>query len=91
MKQWTAAHGALVIARGEDIAWPARSPDLSVCGYFLWGYLKSKVNLTKPRDIDGLNNAVKEESASTPDSMVREALRTSRDRLEQCRRMVENI
>jgi hypothetical protein len=88
MGQWTAAHGVLVIAKGEDIAWPARSPNLSVCDYVLWGYLKSKVNLTKPRDIDEFNNAVKEKSAATPDSMVREAMRTSRDRLEQCRRMV---
>lgn len=23
--------------------WPARSPDFSVCDYFDWGYLKSKV------------------------------------------------
>ena len=35
MQQWTAAHGALVISRGGDIPWPARSPDLSVCDYFL--------------------------------------------------------
>ena len=31
--------------------WPARSPDLSVCDYVVWGYLKSEVYLTKPRDI----------------------------------------
>ena len=23
--------------------WPARSPDLSACDFFLWGYLKSQV------------------------------------------------
>lgn len=30
-----------VILRNDDIAWPARSPDLSICDF--WGYLKSKV------------------------------------------------
>lgn len=33
------------IGRGADapIKWPARSPDLTPCDYFLWGALKSKV------------------------------------------------
>jgi len=38
-----------VISRGGDIPWPARSSDLSACGYFLWGYLNSKVFISKPR------------------------------------------
>ena len=42
--------------------------------------------LTKPHDIDELKNAVVEEITAAPDNMVREAMRTSRDRLEQCRR-----
>ena len=37
-----------VISRG-DFPWPARSPDLSACDYFLWVYLKSRVFITKPR------------------------------------------
>ena len=31
------------ISRYGDITWPARSPDLSACDFFLWGYLKSQV------------------------------------------------
>jgi len=38
-----------VISRGGDVPWTARSPDLSACGYFLWGYLKSKVFISKPK------------------------------------------
>jgi len=34
--------GRLVSLRG-DIGWLARSPDLSTCDFFLWGYLKNKV------------------------------------------------
>jgi hypothetical protein len=32
-----------VISRYGDIIWPARSPDLSACDFFLWGCLKSQV------------------------------------------------
>jgi hypothetical protein len=49
------------ISRGGAIPWPARFPDLSVCDYFIWGYLKSKVYLMKPYDIEELKNAKKEE------------------------------
>jgi len=31
-----------VISRAGDVPWPARSPDLSACDYFLWGCLKSR-------------------------------------------------
>lgn len=31
------------IGRGGPIAWPARSPDLTVLDYFLWGHMKSIV------------------------------------------------
>ena len=34
--------GLLITLRG-DVEWPARSPDLSPCDVFLWGYLKEKV------------------------------------------------
>jgi hypothetical protein len=30
------------ISQHGDLPWPAWSPDLSVCDYFLWGYLKAK-------------------------------------------------
>jgi hypothetical protein len=26
-----------------DISWPGRSPDMSACNFFLWGYLKIEV------------------------------------------------
>ena len=32
-----------VISRYGDITWVTRSPDLSACDFFLWGYLKSQV------------------------------------------------
>ena len=50
-----------VISRGGDVPWPARSPDLSACGYFLWGYLKSRVFISKPRTIAELKQSTREE------------------------------
>ena len=43
--------GRLVSLRG-DIGWPARSPDLSMCDFFLWGYLKDKVFRHRPHTIE---------------------------------------
>src|SRR5215471_13490604 len=34
-----------------DIPWPPRSPNLTPCDYFFWGYPKTKVFETKPRTI----------------------------------------
>jgi len=32
-----------IVALNHPIEWPARSPDLTPCDFFLWGYLKQKV------------------------------------------------
>ena len=32
-----------VISLRGDLPWPPRSPDLTVCDFFLWGYLKHKI------------------------------------------------
>jgi hypothetical protein len=35
--------------------WPPRSPDLTPCGFFLWGYVKEKLFVPPlPLDIDEL-------------------------------------
>lgn len=38
------------IGRGGSIPWPARSPDLTPCDYYVWGHMKSLVydDLTSP-------------------------------------------
>ena len=32
-----------VISKRGDWPWPPRSPDLTVCDFFLWGYLKQRI------------------------------------------------
>jgi hypothetical protein len=34
--------------------WPPRSPDLSMCDFFLWGYLKPRAYEGKPRTLEEL-------------------------------------
>jgi len=50
-----------VISHGGDVPWPAHSPDLSACDYFLWGFLKSRVFISKPRTEAELKQSINEE------------------------------
>jgi hypothetical protein len=34
--------------------WPPKSPDLTPCGYFLWGYVKEAVNYIPPVHVQTL-------------------------------------
>jgi len=43
-----------LVSRFGDVPWPPRSPDLSTCDFFLWGYLKSRVYRHKPRMLNDL-------------------------------------
>ena len=37
------------ISKKNDYHWPPRSPDLTPLDFYLWGYLKSKLHIDKPR------------------------------------------
>jgi hypothetical protein len=45
-----------VTSRFGDIAWPPRSPDLSACNFFLWGYLRQKAYVNRPNIIQDLKD-----------------------------------
>lgn len=49
------------IGRRGVIEWPARSPDLTPLDYFLWGYLKSKVYLNRPANLEDLKARIRQE------------------------------
>lgn len=72
-----------VISRFGDIPWPSRSPDLTVCDYFLWGYLKSKVYINKPRNIQELKDSIRQEIATVGKEMGR-AMQNFEERLQEC-------
>ena len=46
--------GERVILRNGNIAWPARSCDLTPMDFFLWGYLKSRLYSNCPTTIKQL-------------------------------------
>jgi hypothetical protein len=71
-----------VISLRGGLPWPARSPDVSACDYFLWGYLK--VHTTRAQTTDDLKMAILKQISAIPENMVRRALGNLRERLEEC-------
>lgn len=75
---------AAVISRNGDVPWPARSPDLTVCDFWLWGYLKSKVYLNRPHTIQELKENIRNEIRLIPMNMLERVMNNLQNRLEQC-------
>lgn len=73
-----------LISRFGDIPWPARSPDLAVCDFFLWGYLKHKVFSSRPQSIAELKEAIQREIEAIPQVMIERAMANFRIRLSEC-------
>lgn len=73
-----------LISRNGDLPWPPRSPDLTVCDFFLWGYLKSRVYMNKPRTIQELKAAIHNETTSIPGDMLERAMQNVKNRLQEC-------
>lgn len=53
--------GDQVVALNRDPEWPPRSPDLTPCDFFLWGYLKQRVYVTPPPNIETLRQRIIDE------------------------------
>ena len=75
--------GRLVSSRG-DISWPPRSPDLSPCDFFLWGYLKAEVYKHRPRTLQELKDVIRQEVAAIPREVTRRTMDNFRERLREC-------
>ena len=75
--------GRLISLRG-DVDWPARSPDLSPCDVFLWGYLKEKVFKHRPRSLEDLKESIQQEIDSILPELTRRVIKKFRERLHQC-------
>jgi hypothetical protein len=76
-----------LISRYGNISWPARSPDLSACDYFLWGHLKSKVYEANIHTTDELKTKIREEIRTIPQDMCRRVMDNMRPRFQECLRM----
>ena len=73
----------LVYLRG-DIGWPALSPDLTPCDFFLWRYLKAEVYKHWPQTLKALKDVIREEVAAIPPEMTNIVMENFREQLRQC-------
>ena len=65
--------GHLISLHG-DISWSICSPDLNPCKFFLWGYLKSKVYINRPRSIEQLKDAICQEITAIAHEMTHQVI-----------------
>ena len=72
------------IGRRGAIEWPARSPDLTPLDYFLWGYLKSKIYVNRPQNIEQLKDRIREEIALISADTVLKVLNEFSLRIDLC-------
>ena len=54
------------------------------CDFFLWGYLKSKVYVRKPRTVDDLKVSIRKEIATVPQEMLVNVMQNFEERLRTC-------
>ena len=78
--------GNHIISRNGDIVWPPRSPDLSVCDYFLWGFLKHRVYASRPHTLPELKDTIRAEIRNIPIHMLERAVNDFHRRLSECQR-----
>uniref|UniRef100_A0A0K0E084 Tc1-like transposase DDE domain-containing protein n=1 Tax=Strongyloides stercoralis TaxID=6248 RepID=A0A0K0E084_STRER len=64
--------------------WPPKSPDLTVCDYFLWGYLKDKVYSHILANLNDLRFAINEEITKIPLEMIRKSVDNIEKRCKKC-------
>ena len=76
--------GDRVISLRGKVVWPARSPDLSPCDFFLWGFLKAKVYEHRPTTIPALKQAIADEIKRIPQEVITKVMNSFRSRLERC-------
>ena len=70
-----------VVSQNGNVQWPARSPDLTACDYFLWGFLKSKVYVTMPRNVNELKHRISEEIRAIQPDLIQKVMRNLVDYL----------
>lgn len=74
------------IGRGGPIVWPARSPDLNVLDYFVWGHVKDLVEHCRDATEEEVQEAILVAFASITPEMAHRATRDIVRRAEFCSR-----
>ena len=73
------------IGRGGSINWPARSPDLNLLDFFLWGHVKGQVySRDLPRDENDLRARINAAMATVTEDMLDSAVQSLIVRARKC-------
>jgi hypothetical protein len=84
MECWNVQHRVTCVRSFGDIAWPARSPELTVPDFFLWGFLKDRVFRRRIMTIPELKPAIVDEVAAIDEDLRRHAYGNFQTSLQQC-------
>jgi hypothetical protein len=76
-------HRVTCVRSFGDIAWPARSPELTVPDFFLWGFLKDRVFRRRIMTILELKPTTVNEFAAIDDDLRRRVYDNFQTRLQQ--------
>ena len=75
-----------VISKSGNVQWPPRSPDLSLCDFFLWGHLKAQVYRKPVKTLKQLKERIRSAVKAIPDSVLQDAVDALAVRLRECSR-----
>jgi len=73
-----------LISRCGDVPWPPQSSDLSMCDFFLWGYLKSRAYEGKPRKLEELKGAIRKKIGTINQELLERVEANFQERLQMC-------
>ena len=74
------------MGRAGPHEWPARSPDLTPCDFYLWGYVKEEVYKSNPQTLDQLENSIRVVISDIPRELLLKTCESLRERLVKLRR-----
>ena len=84
MARWNVQQRVTCVRSFGDIAWPARSPDLTVPHFFLWVFLKDRVFRNRIVTVQELKQATVDEVAAIDEDLRRGVYGNFQTRLQQC-------
>lgn len=69
---------------GSGVDWPAYSPDLNPCDFFLWGYLKDNVYKSQPQTINELKASIQTKINDIGVDMLERVVNSFEKRVRSC-------
>ncbi len=80
--------------RDSNISWPPRSPDLTPMDFFVWGFVKEKVDIKNHENLTDLKESITALYLELANEMISSSLKNMEKRLklvvERCGLHVEN-